>query len=145
MSEPGAEPSAADRADAAEAIESVVAYRRARADRATRGVLAALLCLEALIVLLVPRAIAQTSTGLDGFKTGLLVGLAVRLVLTGFLLRRPWGIGLGSALQIAVLATGLLEAVMFAVALVFIALWLWVLTTRRAIVGTPGGWRMLTS
>ncbi|MEP6851317.1 MAG: DUF4233 domain-containing protein [bacterium] len=139
------DPTAAERAEANEAIESVVQVRRQRADRATRGVLAALLCLEALVVLLLPRAIAQTSTGLDSTKTTILIALAVLLVATGFLLRRPWGIGLGSALQVAVLATAVLESVMLAVAAVFIALWLWVLTMRRDLVGAPGGWRMLVS
>lgn len=138
-------PTAADVSDAVEVIETVLAARRARADRATRGVLAALLCLEALVVLLVPRAIAQTSTGLDATKTSVLLSLALVLVITGFLLRRPWGIGLGSALQLAVLATGLLESVMFGVAVAFIALWLWVLTMRRDLVGTPGGARLLVS
>lgn len=119
--------------------------RRSKADRATRGVLAALLCLEAFVVLLVPRAIAQTNVGLDPQKTLLLVGLAVVLVGTGFLLRRPWGIGLGSALQLALLATGVLQPVMIVVALIFIALWWWVLTMRRDLAGTPGGARMLIS
>ncbi len=136
---------AAERAEATDTIESVVDVRRARADKATRGVLAALLCFEALVVLLLPRAIAQTDTGLDAVKTTVLIALAVVLVATGFLLRRRWGIGLGSAGQLAVLTTGALEPVMFAVAAVFIALWAWVLTMRRDLVGTPGGWRMLNS
>ena len=138
-------PSAADVTEARDVVETVLALRRAKADRATRGVLAAVLCLEALVVLLVPRAIAQTPTGLDGTKTVLLLGLAVLLVVTGFLLRRPWGIGLGSGLQLVVLATGVLESVMFAVAAIFIAIWLWVLTMRRDLVGTPGGARLLVS
>lgn len=131
--------------DDAAVDEAVRQTRRAKANRATRGVLAAVLCLEALVVLLLPRAIALTPEGLDGTKTGLLLGLAAVLVVTGFLLRRPWGIGLGSALQIPILATGLLESVMFGVAVVFIAIWLWVLTMRRDLVGTPGGARMLVS
>ena len=122
-----------------------VAERRVKADRATRGVLAALLCLEALVVLLVPRTIAQTSTGLDTTKTIVLIGLAVVLVATGFLLRRPWGVGLGSTLQLAVLATTVLERAMLVIALMFIALWWWVLTMRRDLAGKPGGMRMLIS
>jgi Protein of unknown function (DUF4233) len=122
-----------------------LAERRGKADRATRGVLAALLCLEALVVLLLPRTIAQTSTGLDTTKTVVLLTLAVVLVVTGFLLRRPWGIGVGSALQLAVLATTVLERAMLIVALMFIALWWWVLTMRRDLAGKPGGVRMLIS
>jgi Protein of unknown function (DUF4233) len=129
----------------AEPTEEELAVRRAKADRATRAVLAALLCLEALVVLLVPRAIAQTSTGLDATKTIVLVGLAVVLVLTAGLLRRPWGIGLGSALQLAVLSTSVLAHALIVVGLIFIGLWWWVLTMRRDLAGTPGGLRMLVS
>jgi Protein of unknown function (DUF4233) len=122
-----------------------LAMRRGKADRATRAVLAALLCLEALVVLLIPRAIAQTSTGLDATRTVVLIGLAVVLVLTAGLLRRPWGIGLGSALQLAVLATSVLAHVLIVIGLMFIGLWWWVLTMRRDLAGKPGGLRMLVS
>jgi hypothetical protein len=108
-------------------------------------VLSALVALEALVVLLVPRAIAQTDTGLNTTKTVILIVLAVALLMTAFLMRRRWAVGLGSALQIAVLATGVLEWVMVVVALVFIGLWVWVLTMRRDWVRTPGGLRMLVS
>jgi hypothetical protein len=129
----------------ADPTEDELAVRRAKADRATRAVLAALLCLEALVVLLVPRAIAQTSTGLDATKTIVLLGLSVVLVVTAGLLRRPWGIGLGSALQLAVLATSVLAHVLIVVGLIFIGLWWWVLTMRRDLAGKPGGLRMLVS
>jgi hypothetical protein len=129
----------------ADPTEDELAGRRAKADRATRAVLAALLCLEALVVLLVPRAIAQTSTGLDATKTIVLLGLSVVLVVTAGLLRRPWGIGLGSALQLAVLATSVLAHVLIVVGLIFIGLWWWVLTMRRDLAGKPGGLRMLVS
>lgn len=131
--------------EAAAVVELTLDAGRAKADRATRGVLSALLALEALVVLLVPRAIAQTSTGLDTTKTVVLVALAVVLLFTAFLMRRSWAVGLGSALQVAVLATGVLEWVMIVIALVFIALWIWVLTMRRDWVRTPGGLRMLVS
>jgi hypothetical protein len=129
----------------AEPTEEELASRRAKADRATRAVLAALLCLEALVVLLVPRAIAQTSTGLDAAKSVVLIGLAVVLLVTAGLLRRPWGIGLGSALQLAVLATSVLAHALIIIGLMFIGLWWWVLTMRRDLAGKPGGLRMLVS
>jgi hypothetical protein len=119
--------------------------RSRRADRATRGGLAALLCLEAFVVLLVPRAIAQTSTGLDGTKTALLIALAVVLIACGFLLRRPWGIGLGSVLQLLVVATIALIPVLAVVVVFFLLLWWYLLRVRHQLVGTPAGWRMLIS
>jgi Protein of unknown function (DUF4233) len=119
--------------------------RRRRADRATRGVLAAVLCLEAFVVLLVPRAIAQTAQGLSETKTLLLVALAIVLICCGFLLRRPWGIGLGSVLQLVLATTVVLIPVLGVVLLMFLLVWLYLLRTRRQLVGTPSGWRMLVS
>jgi hypothetical protein len=138
-------PTGAEVEAAATVVEGALAGSRSKADRATRGVLSALVALEALVVLLVPRAIAQTDTGLNTTKTVILIVLAVALLMTAFLMRRRWAVGLGSALQIAVLATGVLEWVMVVVALVFIGLWVWVLTMRRDWVRTPGGLRMLVS
>ncbi len=131
------------------AVQQVSAAQAAdrvrRADRATRGGLAGLLCLEAFVVLLVPRAIAQTASGLSGTKTFVLVALAILLVVCGFLLRRPWGIGLGSVLQLALTATVLLIPAIFVVVLFFLFLWWFLLRTRHQLLDTPAGWRMLLS
>lgn len=121
------------------------AERAVRADRATRGALAGILALEALVVLLMPRAIAFTATGLGGTRTGLLIALAVVMVAAAALLRRPWGIGLGSLLQVAFVLTGIMLAAMFVVAALFAAIWLYLLNLRHELVGTPGGVRMLLS
>jgi hypothetical protein len=119
--------------------------RKAKANRATRGGLAAILCLEAFVVLLVPRAIAQTSTGLSSTTMMLLAALAVVLIMTGFLLRRPWGVGLGTALQAVLALTVVLEPAMAVIVIVFAALWLYLLQTRHELLGTPSGWRKLIS
>jgi len=128
-----------------EPTEQQIAERAVRANRATRGALAAILALEALVVLLVPRAIAFTATGLGGTRTGLLIGLAVLMVAGAALLRRPWGIGFGSLLQVAFILTGVWLVAMFVVAAVFAGIWLYLLTLRHELVGTPGGVRMLVS
>jgi uncharacterized protein DUF4233 len=120
------------------------AERARKANKATRGALAGILGLEALIVLLIPRAIAFTS-GLGAVRTGICIGLAVVLVLAAGLLRRPWGIGVGSVLQLAFAATGFFVGSLFLIAALFIAIWLRILLLRHEIVGTPGGVRMLTS
>jgi hypothetical protein len=122
-----------------------IAERAARADRATRGALAAVLCLEALVVLLVPRAIAFTSTGLGGTRTGLLIGLAVVLVAVATRLRTGWGIGAGSMLQLLFILTGVWIAAMFVVGAIFAAIWGYLLSLRHELVGTPAGVRMLVS
>ncbi len=125
--------------------EEQIAERARRADRATRGVLAAVLALEALVTLLVPRALAFSGTGLGVTRTLLLVGLALAMVLAAGLLRRPWGIGFGSALQVVFLLTGVWLLAMLVIAAIFAAVWVRVLMLRHEIVGTPGGVRLLTS
>jgi hypothetical protein len=118
------------------------AERARRADRASRGALAGVLGLEAVVVLLIPRAIAFT-TGLGPVRTGICIGLAVVLVIAAGLVRRPWGIGLGSVLQLAFFATGIMITTMFLIAALFIGVWLRILMFRHEVVGSPGGVRML--
>jgi hypothetical protein len=122
-----------------------IALRAARADRATRGALAGVLGLEALVVLLVPRAIAFTDVGLGAVRTGLLLGLAVLTVAAAALIRRPWGVGTGSVLQLPFVLTGIWIGAMFVVGAIFAAIWVYLLTLRHELVGTPGGVRMFVS
>lgn len=122
-----------------------LAERAKRADKATRGALAAVLGLEAFVVLLVPRAIAYTESGLGGARTGVLIGLAVLMVAAATQLRRPWGIGIGSVLQVAFVLTGIWLVAMFVIAAIFLGIWLYLLNLRHELVGTPGGVRMLLS
>lgn len=119
-----------------------IAERARRANKATRAAMAAVLGLEALVVLLVPRTIAFT-TGLGPVRTGLCFGTAAVLILAAALLRRPWGIAVGSALQLVFIATGFLIATMFLIGAIFAAVWLRLLMLRHDLVGTPGGLRML--
>jgi hypothetical protein len=121
------------------------AERARRADRATRGALAGVLGLEALVVLLVPRAIAFTSTGLGVTRTVALLALAAVMIVAAGLQRRSFGIGVGSFLQLPYLLTGVWLLAMFVVAAVFIAIWLRLLYLRHELVGTPTGLRLLVS
>jgi hypothetical protein len=122
-----------------------IAERAARADKASRGVLAGTLGLEALVVLLLPRALAATSAGLGVTKTLILVAFAVVLIAVAGMVRRPRGIAMGSAMQVPLLLTGLWLTVMFVIALIFWAVWYRVLVLRRDVVGTPGGIRIFVS
>jgi len=128
-----------------EPTEEQIAERRVRVNRATRGALAAVLGLEAFAVLLVPRAIAQTPTGLGGLKTGLLIGLAAVLVGAASVQRRRWGIALGSLVQVPFVAVGVWVHAFFVVGVLFVGVWLYLLNIRHDLVGTPGGPRMLIS
>lgn len=122
-----------------------IGERAYRADRATRGVLAAVLALEALVTLLVPRAIAFTSTGLGTARTVVLITLAVVMVLAAGLVRRPYGIAIGSVLQVLFLLTGVWLLALLVIAALFVAVWVRVLFLRHELVGTPGGVRILIS
>lgn len=119
-----------------------LAERARRADKATKGALAGILGLEALVVLLVPRAIAFT-TGLGPVRTGILIALAVVLILAAGLVRRPRGIAIGSGMQVLFTLTGIMIATMFVIGVIFILIWLRLLQLRHEVVGSPGGFRML--
>ena len=125
--------------------EPDLAERRVRANKATRGALAGVLGLEAVVTLLVPRALAFSDGGLGVTRTVLLVVLAVLMIAAAGLLRRPWGIGAGSALQVLFVLTGIWLLVMLFIGAVFAAVWVRLLVLRRDLVATPGGWRMLYS
>jgi Protein of unknown function (DUF4233) len=126
-------------APTAEQIE----LRAQRAGKAIRRSLAAVLCLEAFSVLLVPRAIAQTSVGLGSTKTVILIALAVVLVFVGAMVRYPWGIGLGTFFQLTMIAVGFWTYAFFVVAALFIGVWIYLLKLRYELVGTPGGLHLL--
>lgn len=88
-----------------------------------RGICAATLGFEAVVIALatpVMIAVEGVSTPL-ALSVGL--GLAVVTVASAGLLGRPWGYVLGHAIQVAVIAMGVLVPVMFFVGVIFAALW----------------------
>lgn len=140
MSPPAADPPG-DEAEEAPDRASDGVVRRARTERAVRGALAAALCLEALTVLLVPRAVAPVSDGgLSGGLLAVLLGLVAALLVAAGLQRSPAGLVLGSVLQLAVLATGVLVGAMYVVGLLFGAVWVYLLWVRRELTGAGRRW-----
>ncbi|HEV7210261.1 MAG TPA: DUF4233 domain-containing protein [Blastococcus sp.] len=111
----------------------------ARAARALGGAAAAVLVLEGIAVLFVPRGIAQTGPGLTGPRLTLLLVLALLLILAAGVQRRPAGLVIGTVLQVALLATGLLNSVMWIVAGAFVLIWVYLLQVRKELIGTPFG------
>lgn len=142
MTDPRSEPAEVAEHPVPPPTPEQIAERARRADKATRGAMAGILGLEALVVLLVPRTIAFT-TGLGPVRTGVCFGVAAVLIVTAALLRRRWGIAVGSALQLVFTATGLLIGTMFLIGAIFAAIWLRLLVLRHDVVGSPGGLRML--
>ncbi|WNV76940.1 DUF4233 domain-containing protein [Geodermatophilus sp. DSM 44513] len=110
-----------------------------RAARALRGSAAAVLVLEGIAVLFVPRGIAQSGDGLGGVELILLLVLAGVLVLASGVQRRPQGLVVGTALQVPLLLTGLLNGAMWFVGGVFVLIWLYLLQIRKELLGSPFG------
>jgi hypothetical protein len=110
-----------------------------RAGRALRGAAAAVLLLEGIAVLFVPRAIAQTEAGLGGVRLTLLLALAALLLLASGVQRRPRGLEIGTALQVPLLLTGLIDASMWFVGGVFLLIWLYLLQVRKELLGSVFG------
>src|SRR5215207_3831053 len=117
-----------------------------RREHAVRGTLAAALSLEALTVLFVPQTVAGLSDdGLGGVQLGLLLGLAAALIAAAAIQRFRVGLVLGSVLQLAVIATGVLVGAMYFLGLLFAGVWAYLLWIREQILragphedGTPG-------
>jgi len=88
-----------------------------------RGICAAMLVFEAVVIALAtPVMIAVEDVQTDvALSVGL--GLAFLALLTAGLLRRPWAYVLGHAIQVAIIAMGVLVPAMFLVGVMFAALW----------------------
>ena len=88
-----------------------------------RGLCAAMLVFEAVVIALAtPVMIAVEDVQTDvALSVGL--GLAFLALLTAGLLRRPWAYVLGHAIQVAIIAMGVLVPAMFLVGVMFAALW----------------------
>jgi hypothetical protein len=107
-----------------------------RAGRALNGAAAAVLVLEGIVVLFVPRGIAQSGPGLTGFRLTVLLTLAVLLILASGVQRRPRGLVIGTVLQVPVVLTGLFNPVLWLIGGIFALLWLYLLQLRRDMLGS---------
>jgi hypothetical protein len=107
-----------------------------RAGRALNGAAAAVLVLEGIVVLFVPRGIAQSGPGLTGFRLTVLLTLAVLLILASGVQRRPRGLVIGTVLQVPVVLTGLFSSVLWLIGGIFALLWLYLLQLRRELLGS---------
>jgi hypothetical protein len=117
----------------------VTAPDKPRAARALGGAAAAVLLLEGIVVLFVPRGIAQSGDGLTAFRLTVLLVLAVLLILASGLQRRRQGLVVGTVLQVPLLLTGLLGSAMWLVGGVFVLIWLYLLQIRKELLGAPFG------
>ncbi len=100
------------------------------------GAAAAVLILEAIVVLFVPRAIAQTGPGLTPWRLTAVLGVVGLLIVVAGLQRRSWGPQAGLAVQLPVLATGLLTGVMWFLGGLFVLVWIYLLRIRAEQLGS---------
>jgi hypothetical protein len=110
-----------------------------RAGRALGGAAAAILLLEGIAVLFVPRGIAQSGSGLTGFRLSVLIVLALLLILASGVQRRPKGLVIGTVLQVPLLLTGLFGSAMWLIGAVFVLIWAYLLQIRKELLGSPFG------
>ena len=120
---------------AAESEDVVLEGPNPRTARAVRGVFAATLTLEALTVLFVPRAVSQFGSGLTTTKLVILLVLAALFIVAAGLIRRPFGLVLGSVLQLCLIACGVMTNAMYILGVIFGAIWLYELHIRKLLLG----------
>jgi hypothetical protein len=106
-------------------VTSERAGRPRRPRSVTESLLSIVLLLDAVLVFFV----TLTVFGLKALPAGPAFAggavFAVLLLATATVLRYRWGLWLGWALQVALLATGLLLPAMYVVAALFIAMWVY--------------------
>jgi len=99
--------------------------RPRRARSVTEMLLSIVLGLEAVLIFFV----TLTVYGLKALPAGYAFGggavLVVLLLAAAAVLRFPWGVWFGWALQVVLLATGLLLPALYIVAAIFIAIWVY--------------------
>ena len=106
--------------------------RRPRRQRSvTESLLSIVLGLEAILLFFV----ALTAFGLKALPPAAALGggagLIVALAVAGGLVRYPWGVWLGWVLQAVLLATGIVLPLMYVVAAVFVAIWIFCFVKGR--------------
>lgn len=101
--------------------------------RAARGLGAGTLALEAIVLLLAIQPIRIMGGNLSGLGVAAVVALAVLCALVAGLMKRRWAWHVGSALQVLLLACGLLHWSLAALGLIFGAAWAYATYVRRTI------------
>lgn len=109
---------------------------RERLAKRLNGGGAAILVLEALAVLFVPRAIAQSGPGLTPTRLTAVLAVVVLLLMAAGLQRRSWGPRAGLAVQLPVLATGFFTGAMWFLGALFVLLWVYLLRIRADLLGS---------
>jgi hypothetical protein len=100
-----------------------------------RGLGSGTLALEAIVLLLAIQPIRILGGDLSGWGIGAVVALAVMAAAVAGSMRRSWAWHAGTALQVLLLASGLLHWSLAALGLIFGAAWAYATSVRHKILG----------
>jgi hypothetical protein len=104
-------------------------------EAAVRGLGAGTLALEAIVLLLAIQPIRILGGDLSGWGVGAVIALAVLAALVAGSMKRKWAWHAGTALQVLLLASGLLHWSLAVLGLIFGAAWAYASHVRRTILG----------
>lgn len=96
-----------------------------------RGVFAMTLVLESIVVLLALLVLPKFGSGATPLGVAVIVTLALLMIVGAGVQRRPWGLGFALALQVAMIACGLIVAGLGVMGVVFALVWGGLLWLRR--------------
>ncbi|MBW0116788.1 DUF4233 domain-containing protein [Pseudonocardia sp. KRD-169] len=96
-----------------------------------RGVFAATLVLESIVVLLALLVLPKFGGGATPLGVALIAAVAVAMIVASGLQRRPFGLAVALALQVAVLLCGFLVPALAIMGIVFVLVWAGLLFLRR--------------
>jgi hypothetical protein len=104
-------------------------------EAAVRGLGAGTLALEAIVLLLAIQPIRLLGGDLGGWGIRAVVALAVLAVVVAGSMKRPWAWHAGTALQVLLLASGLLHWSLAVLGLIFGGAWSYASYVRKTILG----------
>ncbi|MBO0878294.1 MAG: DUF4233 domain-containing protein [Pseudonocardia sp.] len=93
--------------------------------------MAATLILESIVVLLTLLVVTKIGDNGGPLGVGLVIALAAAMIVTTRLLRRPWALWLALALQVVMMACGVLVFALGVLGLIFGLVWFALLMMRR--------------
>jgi len=101
--------------------------------RGLRGIFAGRLVMEAIVVGLALLVVGRLGGGRGGPAGWYTAGLALAMVAGACVQRRPWGLGLALALQLAMVAGWFAHPALGGLGLLFVGVWGYLLYVRWAV------------
>ncbi|MGH3796817.1 MAG: DUF4233 domain-containing protein [Pseudonocardiaceae bacterium] len=99
--------------------------------RGLRGIFAGTLVMEAVLVALALLVVSRLGGGVGGPAGWYTGGLALAMLVAAFVQRRPWGLGLALALQVAMVVGWFAHPSLGVMGLLFVLVWVYLLYLRQ--------------